>query len=52
LNQAATISSTAPVNKLLTVEEQNLVALLSNIIVDLTLKQAYEESDQVPEIQQ
>ena len=35
----------------LTPEEENLVALFATIIVDATLKQAYEESYNLPAIQ-
>lgn len=38
-------SSQAPVKPLLSPEEEILVALIANIIVDQTLKQAYEKSD-------
>jgi hypothetical protein len=51
LNSAATILPTGQVKNLLTAEEQNLVALIANILVDQTLN-AYEERNTIPEVQQ
>ncbi|MEP7375565.1 MAG: hypothetical protein ABI675_19630 [Chitinophagaceae bacterium] len=42
----------SPVIDMLSPEEEKLVALIATITVELTLKQVYEESDQVLAIQQ
>ena len=41
----------APVKVMLSPEEENLVALVANIIVDQTIQEVYEESNQIPEVQ-
>jgi hypothetical protein len=41
----------APVKPLLTPEEEKLIALIASIAVDQTLKQAYEKSNSLSEVQ-
>ena len=41
-----------PVVDMLSPEEEKLVALIAQIIVDQTLKQAHEESHTIPPVQQ
>jgi hypothetical protein len=42
----------SPVIDMLSPEEEKLVALAASIIVDKTIKQAYEESNTIPAFQQ
>jgi hypothetical protein len=54
--KAETISpqtnSSAKLVYILSEEEQQLVDLISNIVVEQTLQQAYEKSDQIHSLQQ
>jgi hypothetical protein len=45
------INAAAPVVEMLSPEEEKLVHLLSTLVVEETLKQAYEESDSLPAVQ-
>jgi hypothetical protein len=49
LNATATI---LPLSTYLSAEEESLVALIVYIIVDITIKQANEESNKIPAVQQ
>lgn len=44
----APISTDLPLNE----QEEKLVALIANIIVDITITEANEQSDKIPPIQQ